>query len=76
VVGEILDSVVLPCNGLEKPTFMLKFECFKVGISTRKFISSINRPNSTIPDHRHSKSMDRPTLLGGLYVFFDRVVPY
>jgi hypothetical protein len=34
VVGKISDSVVLPYNGLEKPTFMAKFERFKVGIST------------------------------------------
>jgi hypothetical protein len=57
------DSEVLPCNGLEKPTFMVKFERFKVGISTWKFRSSIRRPNSWILAHRSSESMDRPTLI-------------
>jgi hypothetical protein len=36
VVEELSDSEVLPCNGLEKPTFMVKFERFKVGILTCK----------------------------------------
>jgi hypothetical protein len=53
----------LACNGLEKPTFMVEFERFKVRISTWKFKSSIRRPNSSIPDHRHSDSTDRPTLI-------------
>ncbi len=53
----------MACNGLEKPTFMVEFERFKVRISTWKFKSSIRRPNSSIPDHRHSDSTDRPTLI-------------
>jgi hypothetical protein len=31
VGGKIQDSEVLPCNGLEKQTFMAEFERFKVG---------------------------------------------
>jgi hypothetical protein len=53
----------LPCNGLEKPTFILEFEHFKVGILTWKFKSSIRRPNSSIPDHRRPESTERPTLM-------------
>ncbi len=37
VVGELWDSEVLPCNGLENSIFMVEFEHFKVGISTWKF---------------------------------------
>ncbi len=60
MIGKLWDSGVFPCIGLEKPTFMDKFERFKIGISTWKFKSSIRRPNSSIPDHRQSESTDHP----------------
>ncbi len=60
----------MPCNGLEKPTFMVEFERFKDGISTWKFKSSIRRPNSSIPDHRHSDSTDRPILMEKFFIWF------